>query len=718
MSINNYVFHKRTISLSILIIFFYYALNFYLIRYRWAPIADNYYYAFPYFNYMLQSLATFNALPLWNSVLNQGEPTFLLINHAFLLHIPYIPFYLLAGIWENFDPYIIFWLAVFFSSVLQAFGIAFLVLLITNSEKIFVYGLFLSLFGGLSVGEYNQSQINASILYIPWCLSFLILTYRSRSKLNYYLFCGTFGFSLINHYPHLVIYFWLVLGASWFCFNSEKLNKIKSTILDIGLINITNGICLIILLAMPTILIYYEYSELLISPFRGLANNNLHSNYFQIEERAVANSLNPNTLLHFFFPQGMTAKYDTAQGPSNSIIFYIGIVPIFFYLFALFQNNKKLNYINLSILLILTLGFGGHSFGYFMLYQFIPFSHLQRIPLHLADYISFLLIIGSSVGLHTIKSYFATGNSVILKYKETAILLVLIFILTFLFINHINVFTDSNLLKIWIDDLVIFILLIVVFKWLIIFKKAKGFWLVLSLFLVFDLGRFYFLNLNTQKQSRYSRYENLPILEKYFEWHHDFKSIYETGTGRLYMSLLLGVPSIDPKRGELVTFTDYDKFRLTYDKFRQNSNFSYPRICLVDLIIPTNLILSELFKNDINSVSCNPKEYDIIVNSPNKVELKVLNPGPNKRLLYIDHADKGWEVYINGTGRRIENVGPFKSVILDSKINQTIIWSYKPFWRYFVYIDYIFACLLILIFSIYLFQVSIFSFIGKKTNKI
>lgn len=691
-------FDKSSIFIFITIVFLNYLFNIYLVNKNSAPIADNYYYAFPYFNYMMQSLGTFDEIPLWNSLVNNGEPTFLFINHVFLLHLPYIPFYALSGYLKDIDPYFLFWNAVFFSSFLQALGIGFFIFLITKSEKICLYSFFCSLFGGISIGEMHQEQINASFLYIPWCLSFLIMTYNYKSKIFLFIFCILFGFSLINHYPHLVIYFWLILSLSYLTFNLDKLNEIKLRLFEIGLINIFIGIMLIILISMPTIYIYIEYSKNLISPFRGEINNSLITKYSQLEERAVANSLNPNTILHFFFPQGMTAKYETGQGPSNSIIFYIGLLPIFIYIYSLFKNTKELNFLNLSIFIILLLGFGAHSFGYYLIYQIIPFSDLQRIPLHLADFISLLLIFASSIGLNCFikenKSYKSN------KYKETFILVLLVILILSISINHTVNLTDSNVIRIWIDDIVIFLLFIVVFKWLVVYKNTTGFWLVLSLFLVFDLGRFYFINLKGQKQPRYTQFQSLPTGSEYFKWNEYVSSIYDKGTGRLYMSLLLGTPSVDPKRNELVSFVDYDKFRSDFDLFEIDKTFKYPRLCLISSNINNDNTLSKLFSlTSDSSISCNASRIKVIKNSPNNIQVIVSNSINNNSLLYLDHVDKGWEVYVNGSYKTIDSVGPFKSVKLDSNTENLVNWIYRPYWRWFIYLDYIVAKLIFLFFA-------------------
>ena len=113
---------------GISILFFLF--NYELIDSDSRMLKDNFYYAFPFFTYILQSFSATGDFPLWNMYTNHGEPTFLFLNNNYLIHLPYIPFYFFAKFISHIDPIKVFWSAMVLASYLQAICLACLVYLI------------------------------------------------------------------------------------------------------------------------------------------------------------------------------------------------------------------------------------------------------------------------------------------------------------------------------------------------------------------------------------------------------------------------------------------------------------------------------------------------------------------------------------------------------------------------------------------------------------
>lgn len=679
--------HRSGLFFSLLLSIGYLMLNHGLLFGGARPVGDNYSYAFPYFNYLFQAFATTGTPPFWNPLVNHGEPTFLFINHAFLLHLPYIPFYILAPYLQDVDPYHIFWAATIWANYLQALGITFLVFVLTRSSQIALFAMATALLSGISVGELHQMQVNASTLYIPWALGFLILWYRSEKKVFWYLFCWFNGISLINHYPHLVIYFWAVLGVSWCLMHRQDLPNAVAHVRRLKFFHFSAGVLLCMVIALPTLWIFVEYLPQLLSPFRGELGQSLSAQYACITESANSNSLNPHTLLHFFFPQGFMSIRGLGQtGISDNIIYYVGILPLFFAGYSLYSTPGSARTIKLAIFLLLVLGMGAHSFGYFFLYNYLPFANMQRIPLHVANYLSFLLIILASHGLYSF-TYQAKRQVITRTGKKisySVMLVTIVLLATFYLVRHpelVNV-------RVILDDVVILCIMISVFVWLDSNRSNKRwFWIALALFLVFDLGRFYHLNCKLQQAPRQAAFSNLPTGNDFFNWQGSYKFAGQFGSGKVYHGLLLGQPILVSSNTELVTFSDYSKFRDRYTEIFKLDAGDKQFLKRVYLLSHKRASPMEA-QDDILAILKDemlPLDFEVTKAWPDEFVLR-MPEGYGARLVWLDHNDKGWSVEVNGKNADIIPFGPFKSVTLGDG-TQEIRWMYRPFWRWFIYLD-------------------------------
>lgn len=686
--------HRRVLVWGLLLTLFYLMLNQEVFRLDPRPVGDNYSYAFPYFNYLFQSFAATGAPPFWNPLVNHGEPTFLFVNHTFLLHLPYIPFYLLAPYLQHIDPYHLFWAATLFANYLQALGIAFLVLVLTKSSRIALFAMATALLSGISVGELHQMQINASILYIPWSLGFLILWYRSEERVYWYLFCGLNGFSLINHYPHLVVYLWLMLGMSWCLMHRQEIPNVLACIRRLNFLHFSAGILLSVIVALPTLWIFVEYAPQLLSPYRGELAQSLSAQYLEIASSTNSNSLNPHTLLHYFLPQGFMSLHGIGQGGvSDNIIFYIGILPLFFVGYSLYATPGSNRAIKLTIFLVLLLGMGGHSFGYYFLYNYFPFANLQRIPLHVADYLSFLLIVLASQGLHSF-AHDAKRQDISRIGKKIPYSVILVAAVLFPAIYYVFRHPELEVARIVLDDVVFLCIIVAVFVWLDANRARRGFWIVLALFLIFDIGRFYHQNLKLELQPRQPYFPKvLPGGDDFFKWqsHFDFPGRFESG--KVYHALLLGLPMVVRSGSELVVFADYDKFRKQYKEFFEpNADKVFlQRVYL----IPSKPTSSAGAADDILATlkeEKSPSLYEVTKAWPDEFDLHVFK-AHSERLVWLDHNDKGWSVEVNGKSANIIPFGPFKSVVLGEG-SQEVRWMYRPVWRWFIYLDILLYLLL------------------------
>ena len=201
------------------------------------PSGDNQYYGLPYFNYIFRSILLSGDLPYWNPLVNQGEPTFLFINHNFLLHYPYVLSYLFSPVLKYFQPHNVFWIALHLGIILQGIGMTFLAQLLIKNKSISIYVLIIALFSGLSSGQLHQLQINATMLYLVWQLVLLVSWYKLGSRMYFLGFCWLIGYSFTNHYPHLIAYFWSFFFIAIFLFDKPLLQRLMARLKGIGFLS-------------------------------------------------------------------------------------------------------------------------------------------------------------------------------------------------------------------------------------------------------------------------------------------------------------------------------------------------------------------------------------------------------------------------------------------------------------------------------------------------
>lgn len=681
--------HSLIFFIGISTLFFLF--NYELIGSDSRMLKDNFYYAFPFFNYILQSMSATGDFPLWNMYTNHGEPTFLFLNNNYLLHLPYIPFYFFAKFFSNIDPIKVFWSAMVLANYLQALCLALLIYLIAKSKKIFIYALIISLFSGIAIGQLHQMQINASSLYVIITSIFLILWFNSEKKIYWYLSSFFLGCSLLNHYPHLVVYLLISITLSLYFFHKPLCKEILIKISHLGLFHIALSATLFLLVASPIFILYFSYVDHYSSPFRGAS---LLSSYEYLQITANRNSMNIHTILHYIFPKVFFKTHLGQSGPNN-LIWYIGLLPLIFSIYFLFTKNKSFTFLKMTIFIVFFLGLGAHSFGYFILYKIFPFAEMQRLPAHFGSYLTPLLIIASSIGLNSFISHKFKFN---LKFFNTkfylaSFILITLFVASIIYLLKIY---DLQVVRYFLDDFMMIILSILIFIWMLLNLKNKYVWLVLFSILLLDLGSFAHRNLSSNIQkSVEDEYKNLPIGDDYFIWRDQSDYFLNFAPGKVYQSLIFGRMFFDLKQPLLLN-KEYKNFIEKYNLIT-NEGFTSKRFNLSNKIywIPDEINgeknIMQYILNNKSSVN-----FDSIIHLPNSLSLE-FNSNANGKLLWINNYDNDWTFILNKQASPLKKLGPF--IIVDvPKGNNEVIFKYMPLWGYIIkFIFYVYLAIPILI---------------------
>jgi len=677
--------------------FFGISLLFFLFNYELIDsdsrmLKDNFYYALPFFTYILQSFSATGDFPLWNMYTNHGEPTFLFLNNNYLLHLPYIPFYFFAKFISDIDPIKVFWSAMVLANYLQAICLAYLLFLITKSKKIFIYALIISLFSGIAIGQMHQMQINASSLYLIITTILFILWFNSEKKIYWYLASFILGCALLNHYPHLVVYLLLSITLPLYFFHKPLYKEILTKISNLGLFHIALSAILFLLVSSPIFILYFSYVDHYSSPFRG---ESLLSNYEYLQITANSNSMNIHTILHYVFPKVFFKTHLGQSGPNN-LIWYIGLLPLIFSIYFLFTKNKSFTFLKMTIFIVFFLGLGAHSFGYFILYKIFPFAEMQRLPAHFASYLTPLLIIASSIGLNSFISHKFKFNLTFFNTKFYLISFLLLLLFTASIIYLLRIY-DLQVVRYFMDDLIILIFSIVIFVWLLFNLSNKYFWLVLFSILIIDLGSFAHRNLSVNLQkSTESEYKNLPTEDDYFIWRDQADHFLNFAPGKVYQSLIFGRMFFDIEQPLLLN-KEYKNFIKKYDLISKEGatskkfNLKKQLYWLPDHIDGEEDIMEYIRSNESSF------DYESINHFPNSLSLK-LNAQSKGKLLWINNYDAHWSLKLNNISTSINKLGPFMMVEIDEGLND-LIFEFDPPWGYiirFIYLGYLFIPILLL----------------------
>jgi hypothetical protein len=351
----------------------------------------------------------------------------------------------------------------------------------------------------------------------------------------------------------------------------------------------------------------------------------------------------------------------------------------------------------MTIFIVFFLGLGAHSFGYFILYKIFPFAEMQRLPAHFGSYLTPLLIIASSIGLNSFISHKFKFNLTFFntKFYLISFLLLLLFTASIIFLLRIY---DLQVVRYFMDDLIILIFSIVIFVWLLFNLSNKYFWLVLFSILIIDLGSFAHRNLSVNLQkSTESEYKNLPTEDNYFIWRDQADHFLNFAPGKVYQSLIFGRMFFDLEQPLLLN-KEYQNFINKYDLITKEGATSKKfnlkkQIYWLPGHIRDEQDIMEYIRSNEPSV-----DYESLNHLPNSFSFK-LNTKSKGQLLWINNFDKNWSFKINNISAPIKKFGPFMLVETNEGTND-LIFEFDPPWGNiirFIYFTYLLIPILLLI---------------------
>lgn len=666
------------------------------------PAHDNLYYSYPYFNYIFQSIIYSGELPYWNALVNHGEPTYLFINHNFLMYYPYIVAYIFSPILKFFQPFNVFWITVHFGIILQALGLMILIQLLLKNIHISIFALIAGLFAGISSGQVHQLQINATMLYIIWQLVLFISWHITKNKLYWLGFCWLIGTSLTNHYPHLIIYFWSLLLLSFLFFNPIVLQNVKDNLKLLNKSFLFYGLLIFLISFSPTLVIFYEYAAQLVSPYRSEAieaGSSLKSSYDFLLSTKDTNSFNLHTFIHFIFPKTFSTL-KIGQHPLDNIFFYIGIIPFFLMMSCFFYSKREHKVIIFLAFIILIFGVGGWGIGYLFLYNLLPFSEYHRLPLQIAYFLTPVFITLSCYGLsHIIVNKKITFFKINWQYKNFLIITLLAF-LVYIIITALMLTYKSDylsFLRYLFDEFIIIFLSSLILVYLFSLKDKKSL-KIIFMFLLFELTLVYQYSIFHSRSNVPPNYK-IAENQQFFEWHDKIDS---NGTsnhaGTIYGgAMLTGKPSITFDESEMVLFSDYSELKnQSYD----TGNYQW-LLNRFHFIPKTSSKINdkEIMQTMIDGNSIKPT-YSILKSTPNNYIFS-FDLQANGYLIFLDHFDKGWKLTVDNSIHELKRIGPFKMIELKDTSNNIEL-TYAPYWKWFLNINFLIICffpILLIIFS-------------------
>lgn len=401
--------HKADIALVGAISLFFILLNGELLfDTLYIPRHDNMKNDYPFFHHMIDTLVQDGTLPYWQPYAGGGQPTFIYLNNMFLLHLPHLISYVLFPFYAKSALTIsIFWRMVILENLAFSLGVYLMLRAMLKDRFAALFGFAVCLLSGITVGTLHQEQLMASIFYIPW-VGLCMTRFMRGGTLAWGILGGLLlGLSLLSHYPQLVAYFWGVTLLSHAVFNMREFRGMPG-----------KRLLLVALVLVPFVgfdaLMMFQYVGRITSPLRYGAASGVEYSYSMLTAPAMSvSSLHPHTVLHYLFPETFHTMSTTdslsfskdmtgvalGQWKLDNLIFYIGLIPLFFVVYALIKvQSRMLKSLLLASALMLILALGANSFGYFLLYRYVPLSSFQRIPLHLANYINLYLVIIASMG--------------------------------------------------------------------------------------------------------------------------------------------------------------------------------------------------------------------------------------------------------------------------------------------------------------------------------
>ncbi|MBI3315590.1 MAG: hypothetical protein HYZ87_01260, partial [Candidatus Omnitrophica bacterium] len=634
---------------------------------RYLPRHDNWKYAFPFFDFFLNGLVESGTLPAWNPYVNAGMPSFLWLNHNFLFNLPHLLSYVLYPlVWRGVTTLQMYWLVLIFGNVMFSLGCYGFFRVLFSNRIAAVYGFVVCLFSGITVGTLHQEQLMASIFYIPWIGLFGVLFFRSGKLPWAVLTALFFGLSLLNHYPHLVFYFWGSVFVSFGVFSREDFAEF----IRLNGARVRQFILLAVVIAplflLPIALLYSHYKPILVSAARDAQSMGVTASYSQILDSLETNSFNIHTLLHYIYPQTFFAIPQDhqlfGQHRLDNFVFYLGLLPLFFAVFEIFKGKRGYRRpVLLALGMLFLLAMGGNSFVYFVLYKLVPFSNLQRLPLHLANYCNFLLILLSVGGVRTYLETARPDGPAALKEGQK-----------FLALPGLGIYGKYAVLKpilrAVLDETLLFAGMLWAFFWIRRQRVTKTVIGILFFLLIFDLGRYtHFvmvsdrLPLDTSFDFRSGQTKTLP----------EFKGLFEFEPGKTaYHAMLKKEPVLVPSNKvlmELKEGRDFVSQHAELLKDREKNKELYRSYFLTS-------------KNEQGSAGPGPGKTDVVSFSADRVAFRVWAHEP-AYFTYRDNKDDGWSAALNGKRVPLVEAKAFKTVEVGPGENR-VVFTYNPPWKW------------------------------------
>ena len=580
------------------------------------------------------------------------------MNHVFLFHLPHLAAYVLYPlVWQKVTTLQMYWLVLIFGNLFFSLGCYGFFRVLFPNRVACLYGFVVCLFSGVTVGTLHQEQLMASIFYVPWAALFGILFFRSGKTAWVVLAALFFGLALLNHYPHLVFYFWGSLFVSFAVFS-------RKTILEFIRENGTRVRRFIGLAAMlvpffllPIAWLYGHYKPLLVSPARDARSMGVAASYAQILDSLETNSFNVHTLLHYVFPQTFFAIPQDhplfGQNRLDNFVFYLGLLPLFFAVFEAVKGKAAYRRpVLLALGILFLLAMGGHSFVYFILYKLMPFSNLQRLPVHMANYCNLLLILLSVGGC---SSYLETARSCDPPASKDG--------RKFFALPGLGVYGKYAVLKpilrAMLDEALLFAGMLWAFVWIRRQRATKTVVGILFFLLLFDLGRYaHFVIVNdrlpmdTAFDFRAGRKSELP----------EFKKLFEFEPGKTaYHSMLERQPVWVVSNKALMELKEGREFVSRNETLLKDGGKNRELYRSYELVPPGGEAAPQFFSAD-------------------RAVFSVLTREP-AYFTYRDNRDAGWSVTLNGRKAPLSDAGPFKTVGVGTG-KTDVVFTYNPLWKW------------------------------------
>jgi len=673
---------KEIFSLGIIISLFFVRSSGVLFTEKFRVLHDNWIHAYPLFHFFNDSIVQTGAMPYWNPYIDGGQPTFWSLNHYFLFHLPHLIAYLIYPfIYKHVSTLLLYWWVIIMSNLLFSLGCYFLFRLLFSNWQACLFGFIVCLFSGITAGTLHQEQIMASSFYIPWAWGGLIIFFRTKKMVWGILSSVLIGISLINHNPHLIVYFWAILLISFLVIRWSDFRRMWHTDRKQWLLMLAIGIPIILVIASPTFVLYGEYKALVVSPYHTEMGENIAVSYDYLVKSKDTNSMSFNTLFHYIFPKtcfDLSLLGYFRLFPLDRLIFYIGLLPLFFAAYELFRGTSSSRKVYaLSALIMFFFALGPNSYGYYLLYKFLPFANLQRLPVHLCNYINLFLVLLSVSGVKTFLEQKTYPESNYLSTPKTVFLIALPVIYQPL--SDVLKFFTPNMTRQFLIETVILISVLIIFLLAIFRRPSKLVIIIIFLVLLFDVTKYYRNVLSNERDVRKTGFNYYSAESSWKE----YKSLFSTlKLETPYLALLNKEPVIDINNNSLLVFSEYRKFIKQYRPLLADSARNREMYRVVRVIPEEQM---DVFKRQGPSMFLSnsiPSDAEVKVKSyqPNEVQFEVKAEEP-AYLYYMDNYDKGWSVYVNGNKKDLMKVFSFKAVELMQGENK-IVFSYKPSWRW------------------------------------